>query len=64
MLRWPRQRPLLSRAACLNGRVMTLHTRICRCLLAWALAWLCSSSWAQGSLLLGGDETRATPGQR
>ena len=27
-------------------------------MLAWALAWLCSSGWAQGSLLLGGDETR------
>ena len=32
---------------------MTLHTRICRCLLAWALAWLSSSGWAQSGLLLG-----------
>lgn len=32
---------------------MTLHTRICRCLLAWFLAWLCGSGWAQSGLLLG-----------
>lgn len=37
---------------------MTLHTRICRCLLAWALAWLCSSGWAQSGLLLGGGEAQ------
>ena len=35
---------------------MTLHPRICRCLLAWALAWLCSSGWAQSGLLLSGSK--------
>ena len=37
---------------------MTLHTRICRCLLAWSLAWLCSSGWAQSGLLLGDSKAQ------
>ena len=37
---------------------MTLLSRICRSLLGWTLAWLCSCGWAQSGLLLAGGEAQ------